>query len=88
LAYLCIKISTLNKKNRTIPETRYVVDSHGQKIFVQLAVSDWENLMNELNRLETLLNFKTKLKSAFREVRQIKRGEKIGKPLNELLDEL
>ena len=72
----------------TIPETRYVVDSHGQKIFVQLAVSDWENLMNELNRLETLLNFKTKLKSAFREVRQIKRGEKIGKPLSELLDEL
>ncbi|MBK9461676.1 MAG: hypothetical protein IPN94_20195 [Sphingobacteriales bacterium] len=60
----------------TIPETRYVVDSHGKKIFVQLAVGDWENLMNELNRLETLLNFKTKLKSAFREVRQIKRGEK------------
>ena len=60
----------------TIPETRYVVDSHGKKIFVQLAVSDWGNLMNELNRLETLLNFKTKLKSAFREVRQIKRGEK------------
>lgn len=44
--------------------------------------------MNELNRLETLLNFKTKLKSAFREVRQIKRGEKVGKPLSELLDEL
>lgn len=71
-----------------IPEANYVVNDKGQKVYVQVAVSDWENLIAELKRLETLLNFKAKLKNAFREVRQIKRGEKNGKPLSELLNEM
>ncbi|MDX2070944.1 MAG: hypothetical protein SFV55_21120 [Haliscomenobacter sp.] len=71
-----------------LPQTNYVVDSQGQKVFVQLAVQDWENLVKELNRLENLLAFKAKLKDAFREVRQIKRGEIQGVSLSDLIDEL
>ncbi len=71
-----------------LPQTNYVVDAQGQKVFVQLAVQDWENLVNELTRLENLLAFKEKLKDAFREVRQIKRGEIQGVSLSELIDEL
>jgi hypothetical protein len=71
-----------------LPQTNYVVDAQGQKVFVQLAVQDWENLVNELARLENLLAFKAKLKGAFREVRQIKRGEIQGVSLSALIDEL
>lgn len=71
-----------------VPHTNYVVDDQGQKKFVQVAVEDWDNLMKELQRLESLLAFKEKLKSAFREVRQIKSGKKIGTPLSQLIDEL
>jgi len=71
-----------------LPQTNYVVDAQGQKVFVQLAVQDWENLVNELARLENLLAFKAKLKDAFREVRQIKRGEIQGISLSALIDEL
>lgn len=71
-----------------LPQTNYVVDAQGQKVFVQVTVQDWENLVNELNRLESLLAFKAKLKDAFREVRKIKRGEIQGVSLSELIDEL
>lgn len=71
-----------------IPQTHYVIDSQGQKVFVQVAVQDWENLMKDIQQLETLLKFKLKLKNAFREVRQIKQGKKIGTPLSALIDEL
>ncbi|WP_421798781.1 hypothetical protein [Haliscomenobacter sp.] len=71
-----------------LPQTSYVVDAQGQKIFVQVTVQDWENLVNELTRLENLLAFKAKLKDAFREVRQIKRGEIQGISLSDLIDEL
>lgn len=70
------------------PETNYVVDAKGQKVFVQIALQDWEQLINEVKRLENLLEFKAKLKEAFREVRQIKRGEIQGISLSELIDEL
>lgn len=71
-----------------LPETSYVVDAKGQKVFVQITLQDWENLINEVNRLENLLGFKAKLKEAFQEVRQIKRGEIQGISLSELIDEL
>lgn len=72
----------------TVPKAKYVVDSDGQKLFVQIAVKDWENLLTELERYANLLSFKTKLKDAFREVNQIKKGKKIGIPLSQLIDEL
>ena len=71
-----------------VPHTNYVIDSQGQKKFVQVAVEDWESLIAQIQRLENLLKFKEKLKRAFREVRQIQRGEKMGTPLSQLIDEM
>ncbi len=71
----------------TIPHTNYVVDTQGEKI-VQLSLKDWENFVMEFKRVESLLNLKTKLKSAFREIRQIQKGEKHGTTLTEFLNEL
>jgi hypothetical protein len=70
----------------TIPQANYVVDKEGQKIFVQLSLQDWENFVNEFKRVESLLFLKSKLKNAFREIRQI--GEKQGTTLNNFLNEL
>jgi hypothetical protein len=67
-----------------LPEANYVVDTQGQKVFVQVSIQDWENLIHEIKRMEDLLAFKAKLKEAFREVRQIKRGEMQGVSLSEL----
>ena len=47
-----------------------------------------EALINGVKRLENLLGFKAKLKEAFQEIRQIKRGEIQGIRLSELIDEL
>ena len=72
-----------------LPEANYVVDTQGQKVFVQVSIQDWENLIHEIKRMEDLLAFKVKLKEAFREVRQIKRGEIQGislSGLNSLLE--
>jgi hypothetical protein len=65
-----------------------VVDQHGQKIFVQLDVQDWERFVQEFKRIQNLLMLKDKLKNAFREARQIQRGEKKGTTLAEFLDEV
>jgi len=71
-----------------IPNANYVVDSEGNAIFVQLTLEDWNTFVNEYKRLETLLTFKENLKNAFREVRQIQKGEKQGTTLSEFLHEL
>lgn len=72
----------------SIPSANYVVDSHGQKIFVQLSLHDWEKFVHEFKRMETLLIFKNKFKEAFREVRQIQKGKKSAITLNDFLNEL
>lgn len=72
----------------TIPKANYVVDHQGQKMFVQLSLHDWENFVKEFKRMENLLVMKTKLKGAFREIRQIQKGEKQGTSFNDFLNEL
>lgn len=70
----------------TIPHTNYVVDTQGEKI-VQLSLKDWENFVMEFKRVESLLTLKTKLKSAFREIQQIQKGDRQGATLTEFLKE-
>ncbi len=72
----------------TIPSAKYLLDKQGKKTAVQLSLQDWEQLVEEFERMSNLLNFKQELKEAFREVRQIQRGEKKGTTLNEFLNEL
>ncbi|TAE10429.1 MAG: hypothetical protein EAZ95_14780 [Bacteroidetes bacterium] len=72
----------------TIPQTNYVLDNQGQKVFVQLSVQDWERFVGEFKQLESMLLLKDKLKNAFREVRQIQKGEKQATTLHDFLNEL
>lgn len=72
----------------TIPSTNYVVNKKGKKVFVQLSLKDWEKFVAEYERMQSLLDFKQKLKNAFREVRQIQKGKKTGTSLNDFLNEL
>lgn len=60
----------------TIPQVNYVTDNAGKPVFVQMPIEEWTSFTDEYRRLATLLNFKTRLKNAFREVRQIQNGEK------------
>lgn len=72
----------------TIPQANYVTNQQGQRIFVQISVQEWENFVNEYKRIENLLLMKHKLKNAFREIRQIQKGEKKGTTLTDFLNEL
>ncbi len=72
----------------TIPQTNYVLDNQGQKAFVQIPVKDWENFVNEFKKMETMLLLKEKLKNAFKEMKQIQKGEKQGTTLHDFLYEL
>lgn len=72
----------------TVPQANYVIDSEGKKISVQLNVQEWEAFVREFHAMERLLGFKHKLKNAFREVRQIQKGEKQATTLQAFLDEL
>lgn len=72
----------------TIPSAKYLLDKKSKKAVVQLTVQDWEQFVEEFERMKNLLHFKQELKEAFREVRQIQKGEKIGTTLNEFLNEL
>lgn len=70
------------------PHVNYVVNDQGKAIFVQLPVQEWEGFLEEYNRLKTLLLFKERLTTAFKEIREIQKGEKQGTTLEEFLNEL
>ncbi|MBK6993565.1 MAG: hypothetical protein KA138_06835 [Saprospiraceae bacterium] len=72
----------------TIPQVNYVTDNSGKPLFVQLSIQDWTSFIEEYQRLVTLLQFKSQLKNAFREIRQIQKGEKSATTLSEFLHEL
>lgn len=71
----------------TIPQVNYVTDNSGKPLFVQLSIQDWTSFIEEYQRLVTLLQFKSQLKSAFREIRQIQKGEKQATTFSEFLNQ-
>lgn len=66
----------------------YVVDPKGHKVFVQIPAKEWEKMLQEMEHLRTLLNFKQEIKAAMQEVREIQQGKKKGTSLKEFLDEV
>jgi len=70
------------------PKVNYIVDGKGEKLFVQVAVKDWDKIVAENQRLKSLVDFRNNLQNAFCESEQIRRGEKPAVSLNEFLDEL
>lgn len=57
-----------------IPQPNYIENE--KETFVQLSLKDWENFVKEFEQMKNMLTMKSKLERAFREVRQIKKGEK------------
>ena len=64
------------------------MDDNGNAAFVQLPVQEWNSLIEDYKRLTVLLQFKARLKEAFREIRQIQKGEKQATTLHDFLNEL
>lgn len=71
-----------------LPKVNYIVDGKGEKLFVQIAVRDWEKLISEHQRLKNLSDFRSNLQDAVCESEQIRRGEKSSVTLSAFLDEL
>ncbi|TAK41253.1 MAG: hypothetical protein EPO28_08815 [Saprospiraceae bacterium] len=71
-----------------VPQVNYVTDNSGKPLFVQLPIQEWTSFIEAYQRLVTLLQFKERLKNAFREIRQIQKGEKQATTLNDFLNEL
>ena len=71
-----------------LPPINYVVNDKGKPVFVQLTVQDWDNFVEDYNRLKNLAVFKERFKTVFREISQIQKGEKKGTSLTEFLNEL
>lgn len=70
------------------PQVNYIVNDKGKPIFVQLSVEEWETFLEDYKRLKNLAIFKERLKTAFKEIRQIQRGEKKGTTLTDFLNEV
>ena len=70
------------------PQINYVVNEKGSPIFVQMSVTEWESFVEDYKRLKSLALFKERLKTVFKEIRQIQRGEKQGTTLTDFLNEL
>ncbi len=70
------------------PKANYVVDKKGQKLFVQLSVSEWEDFLKEVKQLKAETELKRQLKNAFEEVGQIQKGEKKATTLKDFLNEI
>lgn len=70
------------------PQINYVVNDKGTPVFVQMTVTEWEKFLDEYKRLKVIATFKERFKTAFKEIRQIQRGEKQGTTLTDFLNEL
>ena len=70
------------------PKVNYIVDGRGEKLFVQVAVKDWDKIVAENKRLKSLFDFRNDLQDALRESEQIRRGDRRGVALSDFLDEL
>lgn len=69
----------------------YIVDKEGNKNAVQLPISEWEEIQNELGelaRLRNKKNFLIELTEAVEEVKQIKLGKKQARNAEDFLNEL
>lgn len=71
-----------------IPKANYVVDSNGDKIFVQITVDDWNAFVQEYSKLREMFVMKGKLKTAFKQMQKIQKGQNSGTTLNDFLNEL
>lgn len=66
---------------------QYVTDAEGEKNAVIVPIGEWRKLQDKYRRLKNKLDVLNGLQEAVEEVNAIKRGEKQGQTLKDLLDE-
>ena len=67
---------------------QYVMDENGNKTAVQIPFQEWVKLRKEFATFLEGKKLKSKLKSAFKEVQEMKNGQQSKVTLREFLDEL
>lgn len=70
--------------NKTI---QYVTDAAGEQSAVIVPIEEWRKLQDKYRKLKNKLDILKGLQKSIEEVNAIKRGEKRGQTLEELLDE-
>lgn len=67
---------------------QYLNDINGKTQAVQLSISEWEKLLNKLNKYEQALKLKSDLQEAFEQVANLKKTKGKKQTLNEFLNDL
>lgn len=67
---------------------QYVNDINGNTQSIQMPLTEWERVLNKLNKYEQALKLKSDLKEAFEQVALLKKSKKTKPTLNEFLNEL
>ena len=69
-------------------ELQYVSDVNGKPQAVQLPVSEWEKVLSRLRKSEQVLQLKSDLKVALKQVEKVRRSKGKKQTLTEFLNEL
>lgn len=66
---------------------QYVTNSRGEKKAVMIPIKEWEILEKHFEELMQYLTMKSQLKDAYKEVKEIQKGNKTKVNLNDFLNE-
>ncbi|MFK7904079.1 MAG: hypothetical protein AB8B69_03095 [Chitinophagales bacterium] len=69
-------------------DVQYLTDATGKQTAVQIPIEAWEEISEHLPTLLEYMTLRKSLMAGFKEVRQIQKGEKPMKTLDEFLKEL
>jgi len=69
-------------------ELQYVSDVNGKPQAVQLPVSEWEKVLSRLRKSEQVLQLKSDLKVALKQVEKVRKSKGKKQTLTEFLNEL
>ena len=67
---------------------QYVSDINGKTQAVQMPLTEWERVLNKLNKYEQAFKLKSDLRGAFGQVALLRKSKKHRQTLNEFLNEL
>ena len=67
---------------------QYLNDINGKTQAVQLTLTDWEKLLNKLNKYEQALKLKSDIKEAYKQVNILKNSKVQKQTLKEFLNEV
>jgi hypothetical protein len=67
---------------------QYLNDINGKTQAVQLTLTDWQKLLNKLNKYEQALKLKSDIKEAYKQVNILKNSKVQKQTLKEFLNEV